>query len=126
MRGSRSQSPSSVASSKRIDQLAAAFSAFRRSQGAGRRIPMGLRRQFLAALDAGEPAGALRVACGVSWTQTRSWRGTAGTGSTPVTTAPQVLSVVDRQTPPACSPSQKDAFELRFGAWRISIQRVTE
>jgi len=59
----RRSSPSSVASSKRIDQLAAAFSAFRSSHGAGRRIPLGLRRQFLAALDAGEPARALRIAC---------------------------------------------------------------
>lgn len=125
MRRPKLQSPSSVASSKRIDQLAAAFSAFRRSQGAGRRIPLGLRRQFLAALDAGEPASALGIACGVSWTQTRSWRAAAGADSA-VTTAPQVLSVVDRQASPACSPSPEAGLDLRVGAWRISINRVTE
>ena len=51
MRRSNLQSPSSVASSKRRDQLGAAFSAFRRAHGPGRRIPLGLRRQFVAALD---------------------------------------------------------------------------
>jgi hypothetical protein len=121
----RRSSPSSVASSKRIDQLAAAFSAFRRSHGAGRRIPLGLRRQFLAALDAGEPARALRIACRVSWTQTRSWRAAAGTDST-VTMAPQVLSVVDHQASPTCSSSPERDLELRVGSWRISINRVTE
>ncbi len=125
MRRPNLQSPSSVASSKRIDQLAAAFSAFRRSRGPGRRIPLGLRRQFLAALDSGEPASALRIACGVSWTQARSWRATAGAGGA-VTTAPQVLSVVERQTvPPPCGAPEGD-IELRVGAWRISVQRVTD
>jgi hypothetical protein len=125
MRRSKSQSPSSVASSKRIDQLGAAFSALRRSHGAGRRIPLGLRRQFLAALDAGEPARALRIACGVSWSQTRYWRSAASVGSA-VTAAPQVLSVVDRQASPACSSSPEGGLEFRVGSWRISINRVTE
>lgn len=125
MRRPKSQSPSNGASSKRIDQLAAAFSAFRRSTGTGRRIPLGLRRQFLAALDAGEPAHALRVACGVSWTQTRFWRGAAAAGSE-VTRAPQVLSVVDRQASPAYSSPPEGNLELRVGSWRISINRVAE
>lgn len=125
MRRPNLQSTSSVASSKRIDLLAAAFSAFRRSHGPGRRIPLGLRRQFLAALDGGEPASALRIACGVSWTQTRSWRAAAGPGSA-VTTAPQVLSVVDRQASSECSWPPEGCLELRVGAWRISINRVAE
>ena len=125
MRRSKSQSPSSGARSRRIDQVAAAFSAFRRSKGAGRRIPLGLRRQFLAALDAGEPAHALRVACGVSWSQTRFWREAAGAGGA-VTTAPQVLSVVDRQASPACALPPGGGLELRVGSWHISINRVTE
>ena len=124
MRRSIFQSPSSVASSKRIDQLGAAFSAFRRSHGAGRRIPLGLRRQFLAALDAGESASVLRIACGVSWSQTRYWRAAAGAGSA-VTTAPQVLSVVDRPAASACSSSPDGGLELRVGFWRININRVT-
>ena len=96
MRQSRPQSPSDVANSKRIDRLAAAFSAFRRAHGPGRKIPLGLRRQYLAALDAGGAATAIGRACGVSWTQTRSWRAAAGAGSA-VTPPPQVLSVVGNQ-----------------------------
>jgi hypothetical protein len=124
MRQSRPQSPSDVANSKRIDRLAAAFSAFRRAHGPGWKIPLGLRRQYLAALDAGGAATAIGRACGVSWTQTRSWRAAAGAGSA-VTPPPQVLSVVDRQASPASSSSEGEV-ELRVGSWRVSINRVTE
>ncbi len=124
MRQSRPQSPTDVANSKRIDRLAAAFSAFRRAHGPGRKIPLGLRRQYLAALDAGGAATAIGRACGVSWTQTRSWRASAGAGST-VRPPPQVLSVVDRQASPAGSSSE-GGLELRVGSWRVSINRVTE
>jgi hypothetical protein len=125
MRRSKPQSPSDVANDKRIDALAAAFSAFRRAHGPGRRIPMGLRRQYLAALDAGGSASAIGRACGVSWTQTRSWRAAAGAGGA-VTTAPQVLSVVDRPAASACSSSPDGGLELRVGFWRINSNRVTE
>ena len=125
MRLSKQQSPSDVANHKRIDAIAAAFSAFRRAHGPGRRIPMGLRRQYLAALDAGGSAGAIGRACGVSWTQTRSWRAASGAGSA-VTPAPQVLSVVDRPAASACSSSPDGGLELRVGFWRININRVTE
>jgi hypothetical protein len=125
MRPSKPQSPSDVANHKRIDAIAAAFSAFRRAHGSGRRIPLGLRRQFLAALDAGESAAAIGKACGVSWSQTRYWRVGAGAGA-PVTVAPQVLSVVDRQASPACTSSPDGSLELRIGSWQISINRVTE
>ena len=124
MRQSRPQRPSDVANSKHIDRLAAAFSAFRRAQGPGRKIPLGLRRQYLAALDAGGAATAIGRACGVSWTQTRSWRAAAGAGSA-VTPPPQVLSVVDRQASPANSSSE-GGLELRVGSWRVSINRVSE
>jgi hypothetical protein len=125
MRASKPQSPSDVANHKRIDALAAAFSAFRRAHGPGRRIPVGLRRKYLAALDAGGSAGAIGRACGVSWTQTRSWRAAAGACGG-VTTAPQVLSVVDRPAASACSSSPDGGLELRVGFWRININRVTE
>ena len=125
MRASKPQSPSEAANHKRIDAIAAAFSAFRRAHGPGRRIPMGLRRQYLAALDAGGSAGAIGRACGVSWTQTRSWRAASGAGGA-VTTAPQVLSVVDRPAASACSSSRDGGLELRVGCWRIKINRVTE
>ena len=125
MRRSTLQSPSNVASSKRIDQLAAAFSAFRRARGPGRRIPMGLRRQYLAALDLGGSASAIGRACGVSWTQTRSWREAAGTVGA-VTPEAQVLSVVDRPAPSACCSLPGGGLELRVGLWRIAINRVAE
>ena len=120
MRRWKPQSPSDVAVNKRVVQLAAAFAAFRRANGAGRRIPLGLRRQFLAVLDAGVPAGAVGKACGVSWSQTRYWRSASEGG--PVTAAPQVLSVVD----PPVAPGWDGDLELRVGAWRISVERVTE
>jgi hypothetical protein len=41
-------------------------------------------------------------------------------------TAPQVLSVVDRQTAPAFSTSPEGGIELRVGAWRISVHRETD
>ena len=122
---SKLQIPSDVGNHKRIDALAAAFSAFRRAHGPGQRIPMGLRRQYLAALDAGGSTSAIGRACGVSWTQTRSWRAAAAARDA-VTTAPQVLAVVDRPAPSACSLSLDGALELRVGFWRINIDRVAE
>ena len=124
MRRPRPQSPPDVATGKRVVQLAAAFAAFRGVHGRGQRIPVGLRRQFLAALDAGVPAGALGKACGVSWSQARYWRSAAVAGG-PVA-APQVLSVVDRPAAPARSSAPDGDLELRVGAWRISVERVTE
>ena len=122
---SKLQVPSDVGNHKRIDALAAAFSAFRRAHGPGQRIPMGLRRQYLAALDAGGSTSAIGRACGVSWIQTRSWRAAAAARDA-VTTAPQVLAVVDRPAPSACSLSLDGALELRVGFWRINIDRVAE
>jgi hypothetical protein len=88
---------------------------------------LGLRRKVIAALDAGVSAGAIEKVCGVSWSQIRYWRSAAHAGG-PVTVAPQVLSVVDDQaTPVFCpSPSSEGGIELRVGAWRISLNRVTE
>jgi len=85
---------------------------------------LGLRRQFIAALEAGVSAGALGKACSVSWSQTRYWR-SAARAAGPVTATPQVLSVVDRQATACPSPLDED-IELRVGAWRISVQRVTD
>jgi hypothetical protein len=113
MRRSKPQSLSDVAGANRLVQLAAAFAACRRVHGPGRRIPLGLRRQVLAALDAGVSGGAIERACGVSWSQTRYWRSAAHAGG-PVMTAPQVLSVVDRQAAPAFSPSPDGGLELRY------------
>ena len=127
MRLPKPQSLSNVAGSKRLVQLVAAFAAFRSVHGPGRRIPLGLRRQVLAAVDAGVSAGAIGKVCGVSWSQIRYWRSAVRVGG-PVTVAPQVLSVVDDQATPVSSPlpSSEGGIELRVGAWRISLNRVTE
>jgi len=125
MRRPKPQSPPDVGTSKPIVQLAAAFAAFRRLHGPGRRIPLGLRRRFVAALDTGVSAGALGKACGVSWTQTRYWR-SAARASARVTAAPQVLSVVDRPAAPVFSEVLEGDLELRVGAWRIAVRRVTD
>jgi hypothetical protein len=110
---------------ERVTQVVAAFAAFRRVHGPRRRIPLALRKQFVAALDAGVSASALGKACGVSWTQTRYWKSTAK-GAAPMTAAPQVLSVVDRQTTPAASSSADKGIELRVGCWRISLSRSAD
>ena len=86
---------------------------------------MGLRRQFVAALDAGVSASALGRACGVSWTQTRHWK-SGSPAAAPVMAAPQVLSVVNRHAAAPSSGAPEGDFELRVGAWRISVQRVTD
>lgn len=125
MRRSKPQSLSNVADSKRLVRLAAAFSVFRRGHGRWRRIPLGLRRQVLAALDAGVSASAVGKACGVSWSQIGYWK-SAARAAAPVEAVPQVLSVVDRGASPACSSSPEGVLELRVGSWRISINRVTE
>ena len=44
---------SAAAYANRVRQLAAAFAAFRRAHNPGRRIPLGLRKQVVAALNAG-------------------------------------------------------------------------
>ncbi len=123
MRQSKPQSQSVVAGTKRLQQLAAAFAAFRRAHGPGRRIPLGLRTSVAAALEAGESAGAIQKACGVSWIQTKRWRSAAQTDG--VTLAPQVLLVVDRESA-AASSSSGDGIELRIGAWHVRINRVVD
>ena len=79
----------------------------------------------LAQVEAVEKAGALGKACGVSWSQTRYWR-SAARAAAPLTAAPQVLSVVDRQAASAPSGALAGDLNLRVGAWRISVQRVTD
>ena len=125
MRSSKTQSLSNLAGSKRLAQLAAAFIAFRSVHGPGRRIPLGLRKQVLAALDAGVSASAIERSCGVSWSQTKHWRA-AGRAGSPVVVAPQVLSVVDHQAAPVPTSSPEGDLEMRVGSWRISIHRVTD
>ena len=122
MRQSKPQTLSKASRAGRLAPLAAAFAAFRRGNRAGRRIPLGLRMQVVAALDAGVSASAIQKSCGVSWGQATRWRLAAHAGGE-VAAAPQVLSVVDRGAPVS---SSSDGVELRVGAWRISVNRVSD
>jgi hypothetical protein len=117
------QSLSSVAGTKRLQHLAAAFAGFRRANGPRRRISLGLRRQVVAALDAGVSASAIQKACGVSWIQIRRWKSAVHAGA--AITAPQVMSVVDRGAA-AASSSPDGGIELRVGAWHIRVSRVVD
>ena len=121
MRQPEPQTPSNPSRSQRLVRLAAAFAAFHRVNEPGRRIPLGLRRQVVAALDAGVSASAIQKSCGVSWSQATRWRLAAHAGAE-VAAAPRVLSVVDRGAP--VSSSADGGVEVRVGAWRISVNRV--
>jgi hypothetical protein len=79
--------------------------------------------QVVAALDAGVSASAIQKTCGVSWSQATRWRLAAHAGGE-VAAAPQVLSVVDRGAP--VSSCSDGGVELRVGAWRISVHRVSD
>jgi hypothetical protein len=123
MRQSKPQSLSNASHARRLERLAAAFAAFRRGKEPGRWIPLGLRTQVVAALDAGVSASAIQRSCGVSWSQVTRWRLAAQAGDE-VAAAPRVLSVVDRGAPASWSPD--GGVELRVGAWRISVNRVSD
>jgi transposase-like protein len=118
------QSLPKMACAARLQHLAAAFAAFRRVNQPGRRIPLGLRLQVVAALDAGVSLSAIQKACRVSWSQVHRWRSAAHAGGTGAP-APQVLSVVDAGVPARAS-SGEEGVELRVGSWRISVNRVAD
>lgn len=123
MRQSKPQTLSKASRAKRLASLAAAFAAFRRVNKLGRRISLVLCTQVVAALDAGASASAIQKTCGVSWSQATRWRlaahAASGEGA-----APQVLSVVDRGA--LVFSSSEGGIELRVGAWRISVNRVSD
>ena len=122
MRQPKPQTLSRPSRAKQLAPLAAAFAAFRRVNKPGRRIPLGLRRQVVAALDAGVSLSAIQKSCGVSWGQATRWRLAAYAGGE--VAAPQVLSVVDGGAP--VSSSSDGGVELRVGTWRISVNRVND
>lgn len=115
----------SDAEARRLQRLAAAFAAFRRVNRPGRRIPLGLRRQVVAALDAGVSVGAITRACGVAWSQATRWRLVEHAGRvTAAAPEAQVLSVVEASGP--APASSDEGVELRVGSWRIRVSRVAD
>jgi hypothetical protein len=104
---------------KLLENLAAAFKAFRRVNKPGRWIPSGLRNQAVAALNAGVPSGAIERTCKVSRAQLSYWRAAAN-----VVPQPRVLSVVDDSRP--VQSSSETGIELRVGAWCINLSRATD
>lgn len=121
---------STAADSKRLQQLAAAFDAYRRGNP-GRRFPRGLRGQVIAAIDAGASASAVSRACRLSWSQITSWQRAAArsarvapTASAAVAPRPRVLSVVDAGTRE--DTTLDGDIELRIGRWRVSLRRAVD
>jgi hypothetical protein len=126
MRQSKPQQPRSNAShAKRLQHLAAAFAAFRCVNPRGRRIPMGLRRQVVTALDAGVSTSALADACGVSWSQATRWRSVAHASGVE-TAAPQVLSVVDTGAPGCVSSDGEIELRRALGISAASERRLSK
>jgi hypothetical protein len=125
----KSDPHSNAAHSKRLQQLAAAFDAYRRGNP-GRRFPRGLRGQVVAAIDAGATASAVSRACNLSWSQITSWQASArGARVAPSASAaaiapPRVLSVVDAGTRE--DMMLDDDIELRIGHWRVSLRRAVD
>ena len=121
---------STAAHSKRLQQLAAAFDAYRRGNP-GRRFPRGLRGQVIAAIDAGASASAVSRACNLSWSQITSWQQAsahsarvAPSASAAAIAPPRVLSVVDAGTR---EDMRLDGdIELRIGHWRVSLRRAVD
>ena len=104
---------------KLLQNLADAFKAFRRVNRPGSWIPIDLRNQVVAALNAGVPSGALERACKVTRAQLSYWRAAAGAAP-----EPRVLSVVDDSRP--ARSSSETSIELRVGDWRINLSRATD
>jgi len=119
----------SAAHSKRLQQLAAGFEAYRRNHP-GRRFPRGLRGQVIGAIDAGISASAVGRACKLSWSQITGWQQAATRSArvAPPTRAsavapPRVLSVVDAGRDE--DVMHDGDIELRIGHWRVSLRRVS-
>jgi len=124
MRMSKRQFSRSRASVERLQRLARAFAEYRSANKPGRRIPMGLRAQAVAAREAGVSAGAIQRACGVSWSQVTRWRSMAAAEGELSAPKAQVLTVVDAEE--SAPPSSEGGVELRVGAWRISLSHMVD
>lgn len=112
-----------TADSKRLQQLAAAFDAYRRASPR-RRFPRGLRGQAVAMLHAGASASAVCRACKLSSLQLRRWCETAARSAT-VTAPARVLSVVEAEAPRAPNAFD-DELELRIGPWHLRLRRAAD
>lgn len=112
-----------TADSKRLQQLAASFDAYRRAFPR-KRFPRGLREQAVAALHAGASQSAVCRACKLSSLQLQRWRKTAAHGVT-VTPPARVLSVVEAEAQRAPS-TLDDELELRIGPWHLRLRRAAD
>jgi hypothetical protein len=115
-----------------LAKLGDQFAEFRRTHKSQTRIPENLRAAIAAAVRAGVAVSALQAACRISWSQVNRWcteeRVQRRIAKKP-TGDVQVLSVVDRNagdvrtqvSPPPPKPTAD--LELRFGPWRVRIDR---
>jgi transposase-like protein len=118
-----SSTRSRTADGKRLQQLGAAFEAYRRAYPR-RRFARGLRAQAVAALRAGASQGAVCRSCGLSAAQLRRWCEDAADSTT---TAPpaRVLSVVDAESDRALGELHGE-LELRIGPWHLRLRRAAD
>jgi len=116
---SKRLSQSTATAQVTVEQLEAAFAAFRRSHKPGERIPDVLRARVLRALDEGLPEGLIQKACGLSWIQPKQWRSRSGTRrEVRPSPPPRVLPVVEGTS---CKTMARESIEIGIGSWRVSV-----
>jgi transposase-like protein len=113
-----------TAQDKRLQQLAAAFDAYRRAYPR-QRFPRGLRARAVAALRAGACRSVVCRTCGLSGAQLRRWLEEAGDSTATTPPAARVLSVVDTE-PTSALGELEDELELRIGLWHLRLRRTVD
>lgn len=109
-----------------LSALAERFARFRASHQRCARVPPELRAAALAVLLEGVTEGALRRACGISWSQLDAWMSRAADRSRPglrPAEAVRVFSVVDDARPGGPQAvAAEQTLELRAGPWSVTVR----
>jgi hypothetical protein len=127
--GRRGGAREGEAGPKRVERLQRSFARFRREHPSGTRIPDGLRKGALTAMDNGASEAEVRRACGVTSEQLAQWRnrqeGCRGSGGQerPVVAEPRMFPVVDDETVVGNNAEGLRELELRLGGWSICIRQ---
>ena len=107
-----------------LSALAERFARFRASHQRCARVPPELRAAALSVLREGVTEGALRRACGLSWSQLDAWMSRAADrpGLGPAE-AVRVFSVVDDARPGGPQAvAAEQPLELRAGPWCVTVR----
>ena len=126
----RSRSPVATVPADRLQTLASAIEAHRRSHPQAP-LPQTIRAQVVAVIKAGVPVRTVRQVCKLQGEHITRWckraaRSTTTAAKEPAKAhaVPRVLSVVDSSPP---QDLLLDAgFELRVGGWRINVCRAQQ